>query len=673
MSDIYEAKKDTTWAEPYIDIDEWRMRGDEDYRFVHGGFKNTNVKFAFYFPKKEKFKGRFFQHLCPFPGPDEEVAYLDMHEADDKILFALKSGAYFCATNMGSSAQFSSSGDQTIVYKSNAAVAEYSRVVAEKMYGCSRPYGYAYGGSGGGYKTISCIENTNAFDGGVPHVIGSPVSLPSCMTIRAHAQRILRNKYEQLKDNIEPGSNNELTFGLDGEEQEAFIEATKFGVPIKSWLISEKMDDGSLSVLAPGVKMMDPGYFKDFWELTGYLGADKNSSAVRDRICFHTEISNIYIPQKQDASVKSEKILNGVNEAFLKMVQQSGFSGEPFIEIEKKPDNENLYLTGLTVKVESGQAAGAVLAVKSIEGYKIFLKNAFGTGSVEEVLEILKEGDKVFLDNSDYIAIQTYHRHIVPAPEFITWDLYRDKNKNPIYPQRPVALSFGNGTGTQQTGDVKAKVIIVAAECDEAALPWQADWYRKKVNNVKGGIPDENVRLWYSENSYHDDKSTTIDELYVTAYLGMVNQALLDLSDWVERSIEPAKTTGYKVDDGQLILANNAQERNCIQSLLKMQANSEECAVVKAGESVNIRLDVELPQDCGYITDVEFSFDSEQNFPHKNRIEPMQTKMTVSETCTYQKPGIYFVTARVSSNRSGGKSDEFTKIRNLVRVRVKVK
>ena len=35
----------------------------------------------------------------------------------------------------------------------------------------------------GGYKTIACIENTNAWDGACPFVIGSPYSLPNTITL----------------------------------------------------------------------------------------------------------------------------------------------------------------------------------------------------------------------------------------------------------------------------------------------------------------------------------------------------------------------------------------------------------------------------------------------------------------------------------------------------------
>ena len=78
---IYDAKKDAYYGKPYIDSDEMRQRDMPDgsrkpFRYVHGGFEGTRAKFVFCFPVKEDFRGRFYQYLCPFPGPDEEVASL---------------------------------------------------------------------------------------------------------------------------------------------------------------------------------------------------------------------------------------------------------------------------------------------------------------------------------------------------------------------------------------------------------------------------------------------------------------------------------------------------------------------------------------------------------------------------------------------------------------------
>ena len=72
MSEIYDAKKDPQFSKGFIDIDEIRTRTLEagrelPYRYMHGGFEGTDVKFSFCFPEKESYEGRFYQYLSPFP------------------------------------------------------------------------------------------------------------------------------------------------------------------------------------------------------------------------------------------------------------------------------------------------------------------------------------------------------------------------------------------------------------------------------------------------------------------------------------------------------------------------------------------------------------------------------------------------------------------------------
>ena len=83
---VYRAKEDPTYQKVYIDAEQWEERPNPNapdgpgirYFYVHGGFrdeeKDRNIKFSFCFPEKEAYRGRFFQYLCPFPGPDEEMA-----------------------------------------------------------------------------------------------------------------------------------------------------------------------------------------------------------------------------------------------------------------------------------------------------------------------------------------------------------------------------------------------------------------------------------------------------------------------------------------------------------------------------------------------------------------------------------------------------------------------
>ena len=81
----------------------------------------------------------------------------------DKIGFSITSGAYFVETNGGGKYGTGMPGsgmDATIgAYRANAACAQFSRIVAAQIYGTQKHiYGYAFGGSGGAYRTIGGLE-----------------------------------------------------------------------------------------------------------------------------------------------------------------------------------------------------------------------------------------------------------------------------------------------------------------------------------------------------------------------------------------------------------------------------------------------------------------------------------------------------------------------------------
>ena len=51
---------DTLFKEPYIDVDELRT-APVRHRYVHGGFRGTDMRFSYYMPPAEQFQSRFFQ------------------------------------------------------------------------------------------------------------------------------------------------------------------------------------------------------------------------------------------------------------------------------------------------------------------------------------------------------------------------------------------------------------------------------------------------------------------------------------------------------------------------------------------------------------------------------------------------------------------------------------
>ncbi|MEE3437751.1 MAG: hypothetical protein VZR05_06330 [Lachnospiraceae bacterium] len=671
---IYHAKHDPKYEKPFIDLEEKRERRLPDgtvipYLYVHGGFEETALKFAISYPEKESFEGRFFQYLSPFPGPDEELASQVKEGEDDIIAFSLLHGGYFLETNMESGASFGGRPDNTVVWKSSAAAAEYSRVKAAELYGCGRPYGYVFGGSGGGYKTMACIENTDAWDGAVPYVIGSPVSLPNTITLHAQGQRVLRHAFRTIVDNVDAGGSGNPCDGLNEEEAAMLREIMAMGFDPRMWYCEANgvINDGSLPVLAPTVKMTDPGY----------LGADPDSSANRDRLQFKTRVRKVHLPGAAPEKPEIDD-RNGVDTAWQKMLADGKGA---WIQLEEVPQGEDLYLSGVNVTPLTGEGAGQTFLLDKIEGDCITIGMCFGMSDLNGALSKVKPGDEIILDNSDYIAIQSYYRHQVPEDlSFHAWDQFRDENGKPALPQRKSVLGyFFTGTGTVQDGNIQGKTIVVQSLMDESTCPWCADWYRKKVAETKGG--EQDFRVYYMDRCMHGDV-TWMENNMVTNYLGAHRQSLLDLAAWVEKGIEPLPSSVYEYRDGQIIPAATAKERRGLQPVAKLTANGSVCTRVKAGETVSFTAHAQVPVGAGEITAMDFGFEDNRDLPGGIDADyPVKGSVTrFSEdgvsagsstvTYTFDKPGVYYAAVRVKANRNGDEKDLFTQVKNIARAKV---
>lgn len=704
---IYDAGKDPRYAKPFIDEDEMRERdmpggGSLSFRYVHGGFEGTDAKFVFCFPEKKSFKGRFYQYMCPFPGPDEEVASLARSGEDDTIAFCLKYGAYFIETNMESSSPFGGHPHPHRIWQSSAAAAEYSRKVAMEYYGCGRPCGYVFGGSGGGYKTIACIENTNAWDGACPYVIGSPYSLPNTITLHVQGMRTLRHAMGKIVDALDAGGSRDMYEGLTEDEARMLKEITLMGFPPQAWFMEAagRWDDGSLPVLMPGIREKDPEYFKDFWEKPGYLGTEPGSNAVRDRLQFKSKVVSVHLPEGEMASGEStenhEEYSNGVDTAWKKaLIDGNG----AWIELEEVPQGEDLYLKGVNIGFETGAAVGKNMLLGDIIGNHITIGMCYGMDDMEEVLRTVRPGDILTLDNSDYIAVQSYYRHQVPPDTaFHAWDQFRKEDGTPAIPQRDDIMGPGFcGTGTVQEGTIQGKVILTQSLMDESTCPWCGDWYRSAVRKAKGS--EEDFRIYYYERCLHGDVST-LDTDMIVNYLGGLKQALLDISDWVERGVEPRPSSVYEMEGGCVHIAGTAAERKGLQPVAVLKANGELCTHVKAGQPVTLTAVAEVPEGAGEVTGIQFSFSDPmfgtyaKDNPSKgqgvnyeaflaggrSRRVAGELKSYLTEkglhagtstvTTCYDKPGTYFATAFVRSQRNGDKDEIFTQVNNLARARI---
>ena len=671
------ATKDTMFKAPYVDIDEWRDKPVR-HHYVHGGFKGTDTRFSFYFPSKEIYEGHFFQYITPVP--DNENLSQGAEGEGDKIGFSITSGAYFIETNGGGKYGTGMPGsgiDATIgAYRANAACAQFSRTVATEIYGEQKHiYGYAFGGSGGAYRTIGGLENTEGvWDGAVPYVLGSPMAIPNVFTVRIHAMRILHDKFPQIVDALEPGG-GDMYAGLNDEEKQALTEVTKMGFPPRAWFAYNTMGLHAFPVLYPGVKMADAKYFNDFWTLPGYDGTDSTSSVRKARIQQSSKIKMIIttdlaakfgIPQPENAGQA-----RGTADAAWKSVGGAEGGMPVAFQLENVLPEGN-YLGGDLI-IKSGNAAGKKIFIPNISGDKIML----GTADAK-ILAQIKVGDEVVLDNSDFLAAQTYHRHQVPGKEYRVWDQFRDADGKPIYPQRPRLLGplfTKAASGVLPSGKFKGKVILLGSLWDSEAYPWQQDWYRSKVKENFGDSTDDHFRIWYTDHANHGDYVNPGDPDHLVSYLGVLQQALLDLSAWVEKGIAPPASTNYKVVDGQIVMPSNAAERKGIQPTVIVKANDNESPEVSAGKPVTFTAVIELPKNTGKIVSAAWDFEDAGTFTVEEKLIPgskTATSVTLKTTYTFNKPGIYFPTLRIASQRRGDKNTPYTLIKNLGRVRVVV-
>ena len=646
------------YARPFIDVDEWRDTPVR-HRYVHGGFEDTELLFSFYLPPSDSYRGRFFQPLQAVSG-DENTAPMSMNQAFG-VDFAIASGGYLVESNQGSRDMFGGSAE------ANAAVAQYSRTVAAEMYGAHRPFGYVYGGSGGAFKTLGCVETfADVWDGSVPFVHGTPVSIPNFFTVQAHALRILGPKFPQIVDALEPGG-GDMYAGLNAEEADALREVTRFGFPPRAWFNFRRIAIGYTGVFTSLVDRIvdgDPTYFDDFWTKPGYLGANPPDSLKAARIQRPTRISALIMPDEARAL--------GLPLSMSAAQTQSGVSFPAALRLEDLPSGA---LQGATVMVRSGDASGHQFYVAGVVRGAVMV--GFGQGHFH-AMAALRPGDDVFLDNSIYLATQTYHRHQIPASEYCAWDQYKGPDSKPLYPQRPLLPGQDvQSGGATMSGRFHGKMIVVQALMDEAAYPWGADWFRARVKAVHGPEFEDRYRLWFVENAMHVTQGVgpndprPVASTRVVSYQGVLQQALRDVAAWVERGVAPPESTDYGLDDGQVVVPASATARRGVQPVVRLEANGGTRAAARVGETVEFEAVVEVPPGTGVVAMVEWDFEGDGRFPVKSELGPPTSSTSLRQTYVFERPGTYFPAVRVASRRRGDTS-LYAQPKNIGRVCVVV-
>ncbi|WP_337102480.1 Tat pathway signal sequence domain protein [Paenibacillus sp. YIM B09110] len=622
---------DPLYNKPIID-NETDLTNPVPHHKVSGHFEGTDKKFTFYLPPKSQFKGRFFQLVYPLQ---------DQNATDVNVSFGADSGAYTVQTNGGGG------------YRVDAAAAKFSKTVAAKYYGWSgRIYGYIYGGSGGSFQTIGALEGTNrVWDGAVPYITGVPTSIPNNFFIRAFARFVLEKKAPQIADAVSPGGSQNPYAGLNDMEQAVLREVTKLGVPLRGWedysyLLGLKDPEGLLGFLAV-LRNIDPAYVDDFWNKRGYLGTEQSA------------LGDLFRSSKVDyTSTITQVTRNALNVATNLTLDH--------VPVVPTPS----YWLDYTLYAADGTTMVGKLSGSFDSKTKVF---TIREGNSENVLEAIHNGAKLKIDNRWYLAALTYHRHQVPKESsYTTWNQFRATDGTPIYPQRPLEMgsliSGGVTGGATYTGKIHAKVIMVVNLLDVDAYPWNADWYSTRVKESLGYRYDDNFRVWYNDNADHISPARTSR---LVQYDGLLQQALRDVSAWVEKGVSPARSTKYKVVDGQIEVPKQAVVRRGIQPVVDLTVNGAERIDVSAGQTVNFVAKIQVPSGAGRIVGTELDFTGTGAFKAYKFGDPRQT-VTISMKYKYTKAGTYYPSIRVTSQREGDTKTAFARIENLGRVRVVV-
>jgi hypothetical protein len=623
---------DPLYNHPVIDSEQ-DVNSPVPHHRVSGHFEGTKYKFNFYYPPKRQWQGRFFHKVYPLATIQDENA------SAETIAFGADSGAYTVQTNADGG------------YRVDAAAAKFAKKVASSYYGepDRRIYGYIYGGSGGSFQTIGAIENSaGVWDGAVPFIPGGPAAIPNTFFIRTFARLVLKNKAAQIADAVRPGGSGDPFAGLNPTEAAVLREVTKLGVPLRGWedyryLLGLTAPDGLLG-FGSVVRAIDPTYADDFWTKPGYLGTEQSALGDLVRAAKVDHVATITQVERDAAGKPLSLVLDSA----------------PSID-----DPAGLDFTLYDGATKLGSLTGSLDPVT-----KVF---TIGGGD----LNMVDSGKQLRIDNRWAVALTSYHRHQVPTRAgFTAWDQFRAPDGTPIYPQRPLQIgpliSSGVSGGGTFTGQITGKVIIVGNLVDVDAYPWHADWYAQQVRVALGNRFDDNFRIWYNDNADHlEGPVTGLRATRLIEYTGILQQAVRDLSAWVERGVAPPGSTQYDVADGQIQVPARATQRGGIQPVVDLTVNGANRIDVVAGQRVTFKARIQAPPATGKLVATEWDFNGTGTFT----TEPIGVPAPIVDAqaaFTYSKPGTYFPVLRATSQRDGDPSTPFARAQNLGRVRVVV-
>ncbi|MHB8466268.1 MAG: PKD domain-containing protein [Acidimicrobiales bacterium] len=665
---------------------------DQPYprRHVHGGFAGCDTRFTVYFPAAEEWQGRLIMPLEGAHAGHEDFFGGALGDAMGGVRLTARLGGYMVETNMGHIGDDidQKGGEDPTLYGWRAAAegARFSKHLAKQVYGSEPHHAYVWGGSGGGRRSPLVLENApDVFDGALPFMGGGDVRpFPATERIKGaqvmsfacmfNVQRLLRHGdiMSRLIDAMQPGGSGDPFEGLDTHSREELASLYRQGFPRgDEFMIATPMGQIWLwSSIADLLVEQDPSYFEDFWTKAGYIGHDLPSAVEPDVIDVMTTVNRVVTVRDllTDPTFEAPEYMLMRTMAGI-MAGEAGMDMPYAIEVTGLPEG---YRLGAGIQLTSGDAAGRQLYCIGTAG-DLFACDGHGEANLERFNGV-RAGDDVHVDNRKFLAFCYFHRHHLM--EDAQFDSLRVDGK-PIYEQHPVPL-MSPLMGVSYTGHYAGKLLWIHHTHDSSLWPSQGIIYEGAVRQTQG--PDatrEKFRLQWTENAEHippmylPNSSTRATATWLIDYFPVIEQGLADLIQWVEEGVAPAGTT-YEYVDGQVRLPATAAERGGIQPVVSATANGASRAEVNVGEAVTLEVTAEVPPNAGTIVSVDWDFDGWGSFPFRHDLDGTDTAVRLSTTHAFDKPGTYFATARVCSNREGKVDSEFRRIPNVASVRVVV-
>jgi hypothetical protein len=404
-----------------------------------------------------------------------------------------------------------------------------------------------------------------------------------------------------------------------------------------------------------GLAAIDPTYEDNFWSKPGYEGANPPGFLTAAKVDGFATITAI----NRDGQNAPTSIT--FDPATVPAMGSMGTEGLQFYVYAADGKTRTVGASGGSF---SGDLNGATLTLKGQND--------------AAMLNALTVGGKIRINNRFILALCFYPRHDIVTNGNPTYKQYLKPDGTPKYVQRAVPgwmlNSLATQGGTLETGKVKFKTILMENLLDPNSYPYTASFYHSQIVKAIGPAAADNmVRIYYNDNANHADlfEIKGDNDSFLVGFGGIWLQALVDLTNWVEKGIPPAPSTAFSVDEhNQVILPALATERHGIQPVVTLTVNGSDHAALRVDEKVTLTGTIETPANGGKVLQYEWYLGgSPVQYEAPTVLQAPQQLVHVSRSVSFSKPGTYELTLRATAQRDGV-SDYWTNLQNLARVQL---